>query len=176
MVIDYHKMFIELANRYAELVAQQGAIETEIAKLAQIIQSTYNLLSPAQQSELAGIAETVAIPRGLKETVLMALKARRDEWLTPPEIRDYLESIGMEFGSTASALASITTTLKRLVPEQVSTKSLGNGQTAYRVKMSQPELLIPPFMKSILRVAKASSDFSPTLNPPDPLNQRGKKK
>src|SRR5713226_2255797 len=98
MTIDYYRLFVELAERHSDLVRQRKAIEIELAKLTQTIQSTLNMLTPTQQRKAAKVIARIEGPKGgLKQGVLMALKARPGQWLTPPDIRDYLESIGFNF-------------------------------------------------------------------------------
>ena len=56
-------------------------------------------------------------------------------WLTPVEIRDALKRMGFPFESyKANPLASIHTTLKRMVPGEMETKTHKDGQKAYRLK------------------------------------------
>jgi hypothetical protein len=59
------------------------------------------------------------------------------DWLTPTEIRDYLKNIGFNFErSKANPLASIHTTLRRMVPHEVESKTL-EGQKIYRLKSAE---------------------------------------
>lgn len=135
MAIDYEKMLSELVQQHSDLVRQRDTIEVELARLTQLLQSTYNMLTPAQQTKLsAEIKKIDTRPPGLKQGVLMALKARKNEWLTPPQVRDYLESIGFDFGAdSARGLTSVGNTLRRMVPDELETHTLENGQTAYRI-------------------------------------------
>ncbi len=56
-------------------------------------------------------------------------------WLTPVEIRDALKRMGFPFENyKANPLASIHTTLKRMVPGELETKTLKDGQRVYRLK------------------------------------------
>ena len=59
--------------------------------------------------------------------------------MTPPQIRDYLNAAGFDFGKyIANPLTSIGTTLKRMLPFEVETKTLDNGQAAYRLRNFHP--------------------------------------
>ncbi|HEY2168991.1 MAG TPA: hypothetical protein VGJ30_05155 [Candidatus Angelobacter sp.] len=61
--------------------------------------------------------------------------AERREWFTPVEIRDSLKRMGFPFENyKANPLASIHTTLKRMVPAEMDVKTLEDGQKAYRLK------------------------------------------
>jgi hypothetical protein len=129
-------MFVDLAGRHSDLVKQQKGIEIELAKLTQMIQSTFNMLTPVQQRKAGKAIGRIQGPKGgLKEGVRMALKAKSSEWLTPPEIRDYLVSVGFNFGgSSAGGLSSIATTLKRMMPEEVEARTQSSGQIGYRLR------------------------------------------
>ena len=61
--------------------------------------------------------------------------AAEKNWLTPVEIRDALKRMGFPFENyKANPLASIHTTLKRMVPAEMETKTLKDGQKVYRLK------------------------------------------
>lgn len=56
-------------------------------------------------------------------------------WLTPVEIRDRLKNMGFPFDNyKANPLASIHTTLKRMVPGEMEVKTLKDGQKVYHLK------------------------------------------
>jgi hypothetical protein len=63
-------------------------------------------------------------------------KAETSEaWFTPVEIRDALKRMGFPFENyKANPLASIHTTLKRMVPAEMEVKTLKSGEKAYRLK------------------------------------------
>jgi len=145
MVIDYEKLFGELVQKHSDLVQQRDKIEVELARLTQLLQATYNMLTLVQRARLhTEIEQFDARPLGLKQGVLMALKARNDEWLTPPEIRDYLESIGFSFGTdSARGLTSVGTTLRRMVPDELETRAVEGGQTAYRIRRGRLRTVVP---------------------------------
>lgn len=136
MAIDYEDWFTNLTKEYASLTIEKERIEEELARLAPVLQSTYRMLTAPQRGRVAKITAGIDTRcPGLKEGVLMAFKASDKEWLTPPEIRDYLETIGFDYGAASDrGLSSIGTTLKRMVPEEMHSKALENGQIAYRPK------------------------------------------
>jgi hypothetical protein len=136
MAIDYYKIFFELGERHTELTKQQKVVEVEIAKLTETIQSIFRMLTPAQQRKAQKVIDRIEGPKGgLKQGVGMALRASTNDWLTPPQIRDYLKNIGFDFGASGSGgLAWIGTTLKRMVPEEVEAKAVSGGQMAYRLR------------------------------------------
>jgi hypothetical protein len=64
-----------------------------------------------------------------------ATGSAKDAWFTPVEIRDALKRMGFPFENyKANPLASIHTTLKRMVPAEMEVKTLKDGQKAYRLK------------------------------------------
>jgi hypothetical protein len=64
-----------------------------------------------------------------------ATGSAKDAWFTPVEIRDALKQMGFPFENyKANPLASIHTTLKRMVPAEMEVKTLKDGQKAYRLK------------------------------------------
>jgi hypothetical protein len=61
--------------------------------------------------------------------------SEKTAWLTPVEIRDALKRMGFPFDNyKANPLASIHTTLKRMVPAEIEVKTRADGQKAYRLK------------------------------------------
>ncbi len=128
--------FLELVQEYSDLMGRQQEIDVDLAKLLPVINASYHALSLTEQAKVENAISKVRWKNkeeGLKWSVLMALSARLDEWLTPPEVRSYLETVGYAFGKGgAHGLASITTTLKRMTPKQVEV-GVVNGQTAYRI-------------------------------------------
>jgi hypothetical protein len=61
--------------------------------------------------------------------------SEKDAWFTPVEIRDALKRMGFPFENyKANPLASIHTTLKRMVPAEMEVKTLKDGQKVYRLK------------------------------------------
>jgi hypothetical protein len=136
MALDYYKIFVEMGERHIELTKQQKTVEVELAKLTETIQHIFKMLTPAQQRKAQKVIERIEGPKGgLKQGVVMALRASSNDWLTPPQIRDYLKNIGFAFGTSGSGgLASIGTTLKRMVPEEVEAKTVNGGQMAYKLR------------------------------------------
>ncbi len=170
MAIDYSLMLRELLAKHSDLAAQRNELDVEMTKLTQLIKAAFNMLTPeqqqkAEQADFDKFLETHAL--GLSRAVKMAFSANKDEWLTPPQIRDYLLGIGFDFGKyVANPLASIGTTLKRMPPFEVETKTLENGQIAYRQQMgrsanSYADIFNSPEMKEKFRAAVAAPKRNP---------------
>ena len=103
MATNEYKRALEAARReYEDLLDQRESLDTRIARLAQSIGSLMRL---------CGYAPTA--PWGLTEACRMVLKSAEYP-LTPVEIRDQLEAMGIEISCYTNNLAVIHTTLKRL--------------------------------------------------------------
>ncbi len=133
--MDYVNLFREFAERRNSLLDEKDKIESELAGITPMLQWAYNMLTPAQRASFGREIDSMdKRAPGLKQGVLMAFKAHSGKWLTPPQVRDYLESIGFDFGSdSARGLTSVGTTLRRMTPTELETKEMENGQVAYKL-------------------------------------------
>ncbi len=163
MAISYMQMLLDLMDERQKWVGKRDESVREISRLSELIRATMNMIPPELLARYEGIFErmeqrpiglSVAIracfavaaePGKLVElTRRMAQTGTRQSanaaspeklWLTPVEIRDRLKSIGFPFENyKANPLASIHTTLKRLVPGEMEVKTLKGGQKVYRLK------------------------------------------
>jgi hypothetical protein len=164
MAIDYSLMLRELLAKHSDLATQRNALDVEMTKLTQLIKAAFNMLTPkeqkkAEEADFDKFLETHAL--GLSQAVRMAFSANQDQWLTPPQIRDYLSAVGFDFGNyIANPLASIGTTLKRMPSFELETKTLENGQTAYRLKTYMANALAARLIKA----ARASDIVPPATD------------
>jgi hypothetical protein len=153
--MDFLKRFLELLQSYSDLLAKQREIDAALAKLTPVIRATYNALTPIEKVRVARPIAKVEWKLegiGLKQAVLMALDAKSGEWLTPPEIRDYLETVGFDFGtSSARGLTSVGTTLKRMVPDEIEAKPLAGRQIGYRSRRYDAKGIIDAEVRKLLR-------------------------
>lgn len=139
MPIDYLKMLQELVRERENWVRQRDDAMREISRLSDLIRSTIKMLPERQRSKCDAVFERIDNrPAGLTTAIRLCFSAGKDraakEWLTPVEIRDYLNQCGFNFENyRANPLASIHTTLKRMVPHEVEWRIL-NGQKLYRLK------------------------------------------
>jgi hypothetical protein len=165
--INYDEMFSALVQRSNDLSRQRDAIDVEIAKVRQLIIATFPLL-PAEkqllfQEDIEAMDEESA---GLLDAIKLVFSAHKGEWLTVSKVRDYLLVMGFDFRHyRANPLASIGTTLKRMVPAHLEATTSGSG-TLYRRRKTFGD-----------RIAEGgqAEDFKPKYGHPDPLNKRGKK-
>jgi hypothetical protein len=113
--------------------------ERELSRLSELMRSTIKMLSPEERSkcDCEILLERIDNrPPGLTTVVRGAFTAGK-QWLTPVEVRDYLKSIGFNFDKyKANPLASIHTTLRRMVPHEMECKRLDH-QKVYRLKTAE---------------------------------------
>lgn len=136
--IDYYKMFSDLVKRHGELSQGRNDIDLEIAKLKQLILATFPLL-PAEkqaifQKEIEELEEQSA---GLLNAIKLVFSNRKGEWLSAVSVREHLNTMGFDLTQyRANPLASITTTLKRLVPGHLESQTSGDGQVLYKRRLT----------------------------------------
>jgi hypothetical protein len=136
MGVDYVRLLRDLVDERESWARKRDDAERELSRLSELIRSTIRMLSPEQRSrcDCEILLERIDNrPAGLTMFVRRAFSAG-GEWLTPIEIRDYLKSAGLNFQKyKANPLASIHTTLRRMVPHEVDCKTM-DGQKVYRLK------------------------------------------
>jgi hypothetical protein len=126
-------------EKLKKLNDQRMAIDVEIVKSEQFISATANLLSDEDRNlaikTMEAIQENYRLREvGLTDAIRSVLRNSSGKWLTVANVRDQLVSAGFDFSTyTANPLASISTTLRRLKPEDVETRN-EDGATSYRWK------------------------------------------
>jgi hypothetical protein len=117
----------------------RDSAEIEIAKQKQFIAATLQMLSDEDRRHFAETLREVLEKHdsrtiGLSQATRRALSATEPKYLTVAQVRDYLMKSGFDFSYyTANPLASISTTLRRMTPDEVETTTVGTV-TAYRLK------------------------------------------
>ena len=154
--IDYMQMLLNLMEERQKWLGQRDEAIREISRLSELIRATMNMIPPEQIARYEPVFERIEQrPPGLslairacftaaQTTSLLSLKEASvpgianlsgKEWLTPVDIRDALKNMGYPFENyKANPLASIHTTLKRMVPGELEAKTLKDGQKVYRLK------------------------------------------
>ena len=130
----YEPIFERIEKRPAGLSAAIRACYTGATGFAQALRPETKKGSAGkdQRRDGAGVAGQEA-EESKSET--SATGSGKDAWFTPVEIRDALKRMGFPFENyKANPLASIHTTLKRMVPAEMEVKTLKDGQKAYRLK------------------------------------------
>lgn len=141
--IDYNEMFRELMTRRAQLIQQRDTTEREIVKVRQLILAIFPLLPDGKDKNgyQQAIDDMEAEGSGLQDAVKLVFTAHKNEWLTASDVRDYLKEMGFELRNyQANPLSSIGTTLKRLAPNYLETKS-SDGATIYKYRPTHAEML-----------------------------------
>jgi hypothetical protein len=139
MPLDYVKLLRELVKEREDWIHKRDDAMRELSRLSELIRSTIKMLPVEQRSRCDALLKRIENrPLGLTIAIRLCFTAGRDrtskEWLMPVEIREYLKRGGFNFENyKANPLASIHTTLKRMVPQEVECKIV-NGQKHYRLK------------------------------------------
>lgn len=157
------QMLLDLMEERQKWASKRDEAIREISRLSELIRATMNIIPPEQLARYEPIFERIEQrPLGLSVAIRACFAAAADPaklvemakrmaqrgkpesadvispeklWLTPVEIRDRLKSIGFPFENyKANPLASIHTTLKRMVPGEMEVKTLKGGQKVYRLK------------------------------------------
>src|SRR5438105_2530869 len=131
--IDYLQMFSELMTRRIELIQQRDDIAVEIVKVNQLLTAVFPLLPEGKQKSYKETMEKIdADSSGLQDAIKLVFSTHKGEWLTVSNVRDRLMEMGFELRHyQANPLASIGTTLKRMVPAQLESMT-SEGGTLYR--------------------------------------------
>jgi hypothetical protein len=129
----YLKAINDGIKEYKGLSKQKKSLETRMQKVLQLIAANVNMLPDAQQELFISQLMEMTPPSGLREAIIRVL-AKTENWLSPTEIRDMLVESGYDFAGQANPLASIHTTLKRLVDaeEAISNVPQPDGKTYYK--------------------------------------------
>src|SRR5215469_9093442 len=157
------QMLLDLMEERQKWLGKRDEAIREISRPSELVRATMNMITPEQLARYEPIFERIeqrplglsvairacfaaaAAPAKLVEMAKRMAQSGKPEfgdftssekgWLTPVEIRDRLKNIGFPFENyKANPLASIHTTLKRMVPGEMEVKTLKGGQRGYRLK------------------------------------------
>ena len=133
-------------REYEALGDQRRTIDERLAQLAQTIGTLTRLL---------GYVPTV--PLGLTDACRLVMRAGVP--MTPTEVRDRLESIGVDLSVYASELSAIHTVLKRLNESgEVRLVPRPSGKDAYLWQRPVKAIAIGPEVAEYLRRSGATPD------------------
>src|SRR5262249_25937743 len=137
--MDFEKVLVDSLAKWKALHQQIDELHLEDVKLTQFISATINMLPEAKKAQFkellqAELARRTVQADSLNEAVKVALVRRAGQWLTVADVRDEVIAAGFDFSDYASnPLASISTTLRRLVDKNAHIEStVSGGVTAYR--------------------------------------------
>ncbi|HVI07797.1 MAG TPA: hypothetical protein VND65_05835 [Candidatus Binatia bacterium] len=137
--IDYYHLFAKYVTRLAALSVQRDEIDLEATKLRELMLATFPLL-PADKQKIfqKEIDEIETQSGGLLAAIKLVFSRHKEVWLTPPQVRDYLNEMGFDLTKyRANPLASIGTTMKRLADTDARIESkVVDSQTTYRRRTS----------------------------------------
>jgi hypothetical protein len=137
---DYKAILDDAFIKLGLALQRRDEAEIEIAKQRQFILATMNMVSDEERQSFRErlieiIQRSDTRSAGLTEAIRKILQAPGRKWMTVTEVRTHLVNSGFDFsGYTANPLASISTTLRRMAPNEAETTTV-QGVTAYRWKV-----------------------------------------
>jgi len=160
------QMLLDLMEERQKWLGKRDEAIREISRLSELVRATMNMITPEQLARYEPIFERIeqrplglsvairacfaaaAAPNKLVEMAGMMAETGRATrpdgvspeklWFTPVEIRDRLRNMGFPFENyKANPLASIHTTLKRMVPGEMEVKTIKGGGKVYRLKSAR---------------------------------------
>jgi hypothetical protein len=130
--MNYKSTYEDAKNRLKALAKQRDVIDREMQGLIRIMEGAQIIESPAEPAKVPVIPEgTEADSTGFTKTVRLILSRSRMP-LVPTEIRDALESMGVEASSPKVLLIHVHNTLRRLFENGEIEQVPLNGKMAYR--------------------------------------------
>ena len=139
---DYKTILDRALTELGFAIQRRDAAEVEISKQRQFIAATLNMLSDDERKHfrerlIEAFQQNETRFTGLTDAIRKILQTGERKWRTVAEVRTLLSNSGFDFSSyTANPLASISTTLKRMAPNEVETTTI-ETVTAYRWKGSR---------------------------------------
>src|SRR6267378_4023309 len=140
---DYKEVLNDTLRKMVAVREETERLDIEAAKLRQFFFATLNMLPEDERGMFMEIfreaAEGLNVREGsLKDAIVAILREATPKYLTVADVRDRLNKRGFDFSTyMANPLASVSTTLKRMKPEEVESTSI-EGVTAYRAKPDAP--------------------------------------
>ena len=135
--MDYASLLDQLVAEHERCLRRRQEAESELTRLKALIRSTVRLLPADQATRGEHVLDRIEEqPVGL--TAMIRLALADGGWQTPAEIRDFLSHCGVFASYRSNPLASIHTTLRRMVPDTLETRrERGSGNT-YRLRRGEP--------------------------------------
>jgi hypothetical protein len=141
--IDYKAVLNDTLRKITAIREETERLDIEAARLRQLFFAVLNMLPEDERGTfmeiLRELAEGMNVREGsLKDAIVAILREVTPKYLTVADVRDRLNESGFDFSHyTANPLASVSTTLKRMKPEEIESTSI-EGVTAYRAKSDAP--------------------------------------
>ena len=137
---DYLTLVNDAFEKLEKFQRDRESIEAETMKLEQLIAATANMLPDDIKSVVMGRMRNLQKLSqlrdvGLTDAIRAILRQAAGDWLTVTNVRDRLINLGFNFSNySTNPLASVSTTLRRMKPEEVETATVDGGVAAYRWK------------------------------------------
>ena len=136
-LVDYKQTLLEAQERLKTLVSQRDALDREIDGLSRIIEgaqigaqepSNWDPDNPAWIPKKINETEPTGVTDGIRKVL-----ARTSAALLPTEIRDALETIGIEGSSSKNLLIHVHKALGRMFNKDEVAQIPRDGKMAYRL-------------------------------------------
>jgi chromosome segregation ATPase len=143
---EYKQMLNNMRKELEALLEQQEETEQKIAQLKQAIMSFAPLAKESGSGFLDQLGQTIGITDNIREI----LQATYPKKLSPVEIKEQLKARGADLSQHKNVMASIHSTLKRMLEnEEITTSDEGltygwRRRFHYRRKLKLPYLSVPP--------------------------------
>jgi hypothetical protein len=122
-------------NQLTALLEQKERIEVDIAKQRRKVAAWQELCAAEEDDvpDALSYVESLLDLGGLTEAIKTVLRGSRKEWMNTSEIMIALRELGFPLEKYKAPMASITTTVNRLVPEEVAVHQLPSpGANEYK--------------------------------------------
>jgi hypothetical protein len=169
MVTNYQKDLQSAKDKLAELLINKEHIEVQIARQKRRVAALAELCNADEASE----SEADLDLGGLTEACTTVLRGTRKEWLNTAEILMALKELGFQLGHYKAPIASITTTVNRLVEDGVVVAEKRPGDaTEYKWVGKVPVLADYATAGKVLREMELQAKAQmPKFGASDPLNR-----
>lgn len=145
---EYKQMLEKMRKELDSLLELQEDTEQKIAQLKQAIMSLAPLAKESNESK--GFWDTVLSEikaEGITENIREILQVAYPNLLSPVEIREQLRNRGQDFSGHKNVMASIHSTLKRMVENEEIRTSEDGLAYGWRRKAMTPPPKLKPFIK-----------------------------
>jgi hypothetical protein len=136
---EYRVVLDRAISRLTELEKQKQELEVESEKVTQFIFATMNMLGDTERQDFINyLVEEYKSGQKIEESLTDAIReflfSKPKQWFTVAQVRDALVASGFDFTKYLSnPLASVSTTLKRLVPKDAERNEI-DGVNAFRAR------------------------------------------
>ena len=161
---EYTKELQKAREELAELLRKREETEVEIARQKRKVAAWAELCDEGEVTESSNaLLQLLGMDLGgLTEACRTAMRASRKEWMTINEIQELLKELGFPLDKYKAPVASITTTVNRLVEgKEVVTEKRSSGASEYKwVGLAGiGEVFAPPRKSFGQRIGESNNAF-----------------